>query len=564
MKKKETGVVEVISLSADDPTLLTQNVKQYSQDGIVQYGEDDNQFDYLIKLATYSTTHGAIIDAVSLMLFGNGLNVKGIIEDNDLRRVVTDFYMFGNAAIQVVNGVLMHVPVNYLRAEEVNEDGKIENYFYSTDWNDAQVIPVDIPNWELNPKAKRSIYYFKPYRPNAFYYNLPSYQSCLFYCELEEKIAQYLLNTVDNSFSVLKMVNFNNGIPDEESQRKTVKQIKDKTTGVKGDKVVVTFNEDKEHAAEIVDISVDNAADQYTYVSTESQNKILVGHKLTSPLILGIRDISSGFSSNADEMKVATDLFMKMQINPKQNFLANGIGIIVGRDDLEFLNEDIEEVTEEEPTELSATNTDLDEFIAMGSDDLEGFDLFDSSKVDYDNEDELDGVLSAHKFDKTFLSQVVEFVSSGTAKPNKVSSQDREAFAVRYAYKGDGAGDRQFCSKMTAAGKLYRKEDIIAMERKAVNPGFGVKGADKYDIYLYKGGARCHHFWERQVFLRKEVSKKNRLELGNKISVVKARTLGTVETNNKKVAKHPNDMKHKAFVTKSTMPADAKAKTTGL
>lgn len=547
------SAIEVINLTADDPTLLTQNVKQYSSDGIVKYGENDEQFDYLIRMATYSTTNGALIEAISQLLFGEGLNIKGLISDNDLRRVCTDFYTFGNATIQIVNGKLMHLPVNYVRAEEVNDDGKIENYYYNTDWaTDSENYTV-LPNWEMQPNAKHSIYYLRPYRPNAFYYNLPSYQSCLFYCELEEKVGQYLLNTVDNSFSVLKMINFNNGIPDEESRRKATKEIKDKTTGVKGDKVVVTFNEDKDHAAEIVDISVDNAADQYTYVSQESQNKILVGHKLTSPLILGIRDFSTGFGSNAEELATATGLFMKMQIEPKQRFIANAIGIITGRDDVEFLNEEIEEVTEEE-TELSKVNTDLEEFISLGHDELEGFELFSTAPVeDNDLDNEINDILEEEfRKEKTTLSKLIEYVGTGKATPTRDSSQDNENFAVRYRYKGRNSGKetRSFCHAMLSSNKLYRKEDIQRMKDRKVNPGFGKDGADTYDIWLYKGGGllsdtypggTCRHFWQREIYLKQGSGDKRKINLKKKITVAESRRLGfRPETNNKKVGTTPH------------------------
>ena len=629
---KKNSYMEVINLTADDPTLLMQNIEQDTQDGIVKYGVNDDQFDYLLRMYVQSTTNNAVINAIVLLIFGKGLNVQGIMSEDDVRKIVKDFYLFGNAAIQIVNGVQMHVPVNFIRAEEVDEEGIINNYFFNTDWSNDNLEHVEIPNWEVNPNAARSIYYLRPYTPTAFYYNLPSYQGALFYAELEEKVAQYLLNTVDNSFSVLKMINFNNGVGDEDSRRAMTKDIKDKTTGVKGDKVVVTFNEDKEHATEIVDITVDNAADQYEFVSKESQNKIIVGHSVTSPLLLGIRD-ASGFSSNADELESAKDVFMEMKIIPNQDFIANAIGIVAGRDDLKFLNEEVVEVdpdgevtdvgtlpseadkqasyngaqiassleimqsvkdgvltedqavtfliqmlqfdpnvakglftgdASEEITELRAQKFGSDkdalqEFISLGSEELEGYELFHSSEVDYGFEDEFDELLVSHFDDRTLLGKAVDFVSTGKASPRTKSSQDREEFAVRYRYKGDGKGKRDFCTAMSAANKLYRKEDIINMRHKPVNPGFGEKGKNTYDIWLYKGGARCHHAWIREIHLKTEVSDKSRVQLGDKISVAQARRLGTVEKNNPKVAKHPNDMPRKGFSPNNTnLPEDAK------
>lgn len=530
---KKNSYMEVINLTADDPTLLMQNVEQNEVDGIVKYGINDDQFDYLIRMATYSTTNGALIDAISSMIFGKGLNVQGIMTEDDLRRLCTDFYQFGNAAIQIVNGKLMHVPVNFIRAQEVDEEGIINNYFFNTDWSNDNLEHITIPNWEVEPNAARSIYYLRPYKPNAFYYHLPSYQSCLFYCELEEKVGQYLLNIVDNKFSVLKIINANNGTGDEESRAKFTRQIKEKATGVKGDVVVVAFNEDKEHAITVEDISIDNAAEQYQYISAEAQNKILVGHKLTSPLIVGIRDFATGFGSNAEELQVATSLYVKMQVEPKQAFLANGIGIVVGRDDLAFLNDDLE-VAEAEATELALKESEnaLQEFISLGREELEGYELVHENVVDHETDDKDDYSNESISLAK----QALNFVSTGTARPRAKSSQDNEDVIVRYKYTqlGNHKSERDFCKAMISASKIYRKEDIIQLENKSVNPGWGPKGSDQYSVWKFAGGGNCYHKWNRKIFLRKGIDVDPKSPLAETISRSEARRKGIkIEPNNK-------------------------------
>ncbi len=46
----------------------------------------------------------------------------------------------------------------------------------------------------------------------------------------------------------------------------------------------------------------------------------------------------------------------------------------------------------------------------------------------------------------------------------------------------------------------------MQMSTKVVNAGFGKGGSNTYDIWLYKGGARCHHFWMRKTYMAKGVS----------------------------------------------------------
>jgi hypothetical protein len=87
--------------------------------------------------------------------------------------------------------------------------------------------------------------------------------------------------------------------------------------------------------------------------------------------------------------------------------------------------------------------------------------------------------------------------------PLAPSSIDNDYFKVRFEYAGSLNPQREFCAKMMKAGRVYRKEDIDLASQKAVNAGFGIEGADTYDILKYKGSVNCKHFWMRKVYLKK-------------------------------------------------------------
>ena len=103
---------------------------------------------------------------------------------------------------------------------------------------------------------------------------------------------------------------------------------------------------------------------------------------------------------------------------------------------------------------------------------------------------------------------------------------------------------------MMGAKKLYRKEDIINMGNKEVNPGFGVKGANTYSIWLYKGGAQCFHFWSRRIFKTTiGESKTTKIEDADMIGYTKAKSEGfTAKKNDKLVATPPRKMKNNGYV----------------
>jgi hypothetical protein len=106
----------------------------------------------------------------------------------------------------------------------------------------------------------------------------------------------------------------------------------------------------------------------------------------------------------------------------------------------------------------------------------------------------------------------VELASTGRASPNARSPEDglnksgTAFYKVRYVYARDesltnkSGTRREFCQKMMAAKKIYRKKDIQKMSRMGVNAGFGPNGAKNYDIFLFKGGPQCFHYWERRIY----------------------------------------------------------------
>jgi hypothetical protein len=148
----------------------------------------------------------------------------------------------------------------------------------------------------------------------------------------------------------------------------------------------------------------------------------------------------------------------------------------------------------------------------------------------------------------------VNFASTGSAFPNAKSAQDgvtKEGFKykVRYAYAGENKGEREFCSLMLKAKKIYRFEDIDAMSGKSVNAGFGKGGAATYDILLYKGGPNCKHFWMRKTYLARAKGvtpdpKNKRSE----VSVNDLRKLGVkLPVNDSLVAKPPISQDYRGY-----------------
>ena len=592
--KSSNSKVSFVNLSTyTSPEIVETKNKEW-----VEFGADNNYFQFLIDRANGSATSSACITGISQMIYGRGLDATNsskrpeqyarmlsLFKKDDVRRFAYDLKLTGQCAIQVIYSKdrksiakVEHLPIETLRAEKCGaEDKKVQAYYYHPDWVNIKPSdkPLRIPAFGVSDTPKPiEILYVKPYEAGMYYYSTPDYQGGLQYAELEEEVSNYHLNNIMNGLAPSMLINFNNGVPDEEKQTLVENKIKSKFSGSSNaGKFILAFNDDKESAADINPVQLSDAHNQYQFLSEESQKKIMISHRIVSPMLLGIKD-SSGFGNNAEELETATVLMQNTVIIPFQELLTDAFDKILAFNNislnlyfktlqpLQFV--DLENVKDEETREqetgvkMSKVFNALEDF---GEDeDLENWELIDERKVDYDTEDELDEELNKLNNPKlSLLSKVWNLATTGTARPNAKSEQDGEneegvQFKVRYQYAPlkVSANSREFCNKMVNAAKIYRKEDIQQMSQRAVNAGWGLNGADTYDIWLYKGGGDCHHFWMRKTYRAK--SAKTKADVGNpnaEVSVNKAKKEGfKPEVNAKEVAKRPTDMPNNGFVNK--------------
>jgi len=547
----------------------------------VDFGDDNNYYQFLIDRYNGSTTNQAVINNICKLIYGKGLTATNaqrkpneyaqmvkLFSKETLRKIVKDLKLLGEFNLQLIyndkkSAILRveHLPTNLVRAEKCNKEGEIEAIYYCDNWEDTKKFqPKRIPLFGFGSKAdKLEVLRVGNYTIGQKYYSNVDYLGGLSYATLEEEISNYLINEVQNGFSGTKVVNFNNGVPTEEQQNIIQSKVKSTLTGSKGKKVIVAFNSDETKKTTIDDIPLNDAPEHYKYLSDECLAKIMLAHNVTSPLLFGIAT-TTGFSSNADELKNSYILFENMVIKPFQETIFDGLDKILAFNgislDLSFkqlqpldADGDLTKVVET-PTQLSSHIDEID-LSKFGEDiDLNEWELVDSRIVNYEDEQRLDAELFAlNNPKKSLLSKVYEFVSTGIARPNAKSEQDGELFKSRYRYTGEVSDNsRAFCKKMLSANKVYRKEDIINMGSQEVNAGFGPEGANTYDIFLYKGGGACHHFWTRETY-RKKADVNN--PLAEQITPAQARKSGEIlPTNNPLVYQKPIDMPNKGFLPK--------------
>ena len=568
----------------------------------VTYGENNSYYAFLMDRYKNSTTNNAIINNISRLIYGKGLSatdgnkkpndyaqVMAMVSADDMRKVVLDFEMLGQAALQVYYTndrkkvqKLYHIPVHLLAPEKCNKDGQIEAYYYSNNWEDTRnYTPERIPAFGFG-KEKVEILFVQPYSVGMKYFSYVDYQGGIPYAVLEEEISNYLINEVQRGFSGRVVVNFSNGVPSPEEQDAIKAKVLSQLSGTDGHKVIVSFNNNQESKTTVDAMPVNDAPDLYNTLSEECMRKIMLSHNVTSPLMFGIAS-TNGFSSNADELQNSFVLFDNLVIRPKQEVILNALDKVLAYNGislnlyfrtlkpLEFTDLENamteEQVVEETGVELSKINTDLEEILAQVDENQlsEEWVIVDEREVS-DNEEDLDLALIEAETNlepkTTFLSRLINLVQTGSPKPKLKSTQDKKVgelkyFKVRYRYNGNKTPDREFCkAMMSKQERQFRKEDIDEMSRRAVNPGFGEFGKNIYDIFRFKGGARCHHKWERVTFMLDL----NKIEEGYKqIGTRAAEIKGYKVTNPYEVSIYPNNLPLKGFSPRNkNLPSDVK------
>ena len=632
----------------------------------IEYGTEDwrNLYpQFLIDLYYNSSTHAAIINATAEMIAGEDL----IAEENDtnlesyvklkkflrhansneslhqvIKKVAFDFKLQGAYALHIVwnrerteIAEVYHIPVERVRAGRPNEMGKVDTYFISADWSNTRSNkPYPVPAFNVNDRTSGSqLLYTGAYSPNMDCYHTPDYLAANNWALVDQKVAEFHLNNIENGFSGSYFVSFANGIPTQEERRQIEQSLVEKFTGASNSgKFILTFSDDKTRTPEITPISVSDADKQYLALQELLVQNILTGHRVTSPMLMGIKS-DTGLGSNVDELNAAGNFYLNTVVKPFQLHILNTLQTIfsVNNMDLpvkfvqlkpitvEFTSEDLKGVmTEDEireevglkpladvevredfskvgmidgkpvfntidealesakslgcegyhehelegktvymACEGHSEATELDKFIEeFGEDISEDWELIEEEVVDGEHQD-----FNYEEVLNELMTEKLELASTGRAIPSRKSEQDGlskksgDYFRVRYVYANDNflenksGSKRDFCRKMEAAKKLYRKEDIINMGKKPVNAGFGIDGADTYSIWLYKGGPQCFHFWSRRIY--KTVigeSRTTKIEDADMIGYTKAKSEGfTAKKNDKLVATPPRKMKNNGY-----------------
>ena len=325
--------------------------KEKANGEIVKSGENNLFPQYLIELYNQSSIHASAVNATTEAIIGGGLtaneeaflekaNKKGETWNDIFSKVSVDFYLHGSFALEIIWSLdrsriaeVYHIDFSLIRAEEKNHRGQIPGYYLSHDWKPFSRTTEDnvwyLPTFDETTKENEpnQIYVVNNYRPGQQYYPLPTYNGALRVIELDTEVDNFHVNNIKNGLAPsLAITTFMNGADDDVMAVENM--LRGNYGGSENAGSLLYMDVDSpENAPKIEPIPQNGADGYYTTINDLTVQKILTAHRITSPMLLGIK--TEGQLGGRSEMIDAMQLWQHNVINPLQQDILKQLEVIL-------------------------------------------------------------------------------------------------------------------------------------------------------------------------------------------------------------------------------------------
>lgn len=306
----------------------------------VFYGESNLLPQYFIGLYDNCAIHKAVIISKVNQIMGDGIvslnnpmasvnlinpseNVQEV-----MRKCALDFMMFGGFSLQIVKtkdgkGIaeIYHLDFSRVRSGKLNDEDKVEHYYYSAHWGDTRKYPPEkYPAFNMDNKEANQIYYFKTYTPSLSYYPIPDWSAGQRAIEIDIETKNFHMNNLRKGMVPSLWINYNNGIPPEEEQRILVRALEEQYGGTdNAGTAIISFNESQEQSPVITQIPRNDNDNYYAALNDDITRSILSAHRVSSAELFGIA--TAGKLGGGNEITEHSEYFRKMVIQPYQNMM---------------------------------------------------------------------------------------------------------------------------------------------------------------------------------------------------------------------------------------------------
>lgn len=340
------GHLEVIKMSRYNAPTVTPVIGDK-----VMWGENNNFFNYIEDCYNNSPTNNGIINGIVSYTFGEGLInlnnneiIKKFITRNDAKLIVSDYYLYGQASVQVIwndaDGEykkplqIKHIPIKKL-ALDVDEYGETIGYWFCFDWSKNgsrnnspryfykfDGIWKGYDNEDIDPDVE--ILSFRRPSSGDDFFSKPKYYPGLVEAKIESELANWGISHIQNGFQGTTIINVNSVPETNEAQEEMTRGIINSVTGSgNASKTIVSFNINPEDKIEVDKIQWDNVNEQYEKLGDTAVVNLIKAHNAPPMLFSGTRE-GGGLGSNKDELvETVKDLYRNVVYSLREEILDN-------------------------------------------------------------------------------------------------------------------------------------------------------------------------------------------------------------------------------------------------
>lgn len=337
----------------------------------------------LLELYNNCSLHHYICNLKALLITGAGLVLKDsgatnasktqqfldqLNSDGDnanmvLKKQALDLVLFGGHAEEIpftknYDKILeiRHLEVLKIRTARPDTYGQINGFFWAFAWTDTyrpsraiycpkfnaikaaynrdaykkimddiqynNVSPYDMETMKDFINTGSTINFYKEYTPNSYYYPLPDYVAVIPAIEIDIESDIYALSSLKNGMDSGVRINLIGDPDDPEFKRGIKNMLKNYTGSRKANKPWITISQTPETKPDMEAIGTTNSlAQKYKVINDSQQQKILSGHGINNPAMVGILVAGKLGNTTGVEIYQSYQIFHNYIIKPKKKIL---------------------------------------------------------------------------------------------------------------------------------------------------------------------------------------------------------------------------------------------------
>ena len=329
MKNKIENKTIKLSFAANSYPYIENNIikpieKEIRGKDMISFGENNDYPNYLYSLFNDTATLKSVINGTVDYVCGDEIksNVTSMSDaemSEFIRQLAFDIVVYGGAAVNVlrnrIGGIAQAINIDY---RNIRSDKENTKFYYCEDFGKkyARTDKCTVyPKFDKDAtNVPSSILYFKTTKFTT--YPTPLWSAATIAAEIDKKINEYHLNSIDNGFAASAIINLCNGIPDDETKKDIEEAFNEKFTGsANAGRVIINYAPDKEHLATIEQFQTDDFDKKYEALSKRVKQEIFTAFRCT-PTLCGIPTENNGFSEERYDEQFK--IFNRTMVKPIQ------------------------------------------------------------------------------------------------------------------------------------------------------------------------------------------------------------------------------------------------------